>query len=89
LFTCRGHDWTDRYPAIVVAAAKLGAVLTLDGEAVMCDGDGVAVFAALHRRQRASDPFLYAFDLFGASCAPDLSASARRGWRNGHRLASH
>jgi ATP-dependent DNA ligase len=25
LFTRRGHDWTDRYPAIVAAAAKLRA----------------------------------------------------------------
>jgi bifunctional non-homologous end joining protein LigD len=64
LFTRRGYDWTERYPAIAAAAAKLKArTLTLDGEAVVCDGDGVAVFGALHRRQRASDAFLYASDL--------------------------
>jgi hypothetical protein len=34
LFTRRGYDWTDRYPAIVAAAAKLGVKsFTLDGEA--------------------------------------------------------
>jgi bifunctional non-homologous end joining protein LigD len=64
LFTRRGYDWTERYPAIAAAAAKLKArTLTVDGEAVVCDGDGVAVFGALHRRQRASDAFLYASDL--------------------------
>jgi ATP-dependent DNA ligase len=37
LFTGRGFDWTDRYPAIATAAAKLRASsFTLDGEAVVC-----------------------------------------------------
>jgi bifunctional non-homologous end joining protein LigD len=41
LFTRRGYDWTDRYPAIAGAAAKLRArSFTLDGEAVVCGGDG-------------------------------------------------
>jgi hypothetical protein len=54
LFLRRGHDWTDRYPAIASAAAKLKArSFTLDGEAVVCDPDGLAVFDALHRRGRA------------------------------------
>jgi bifunctional non-homologous end joining protein LigD len=64
LFTRRGYDWTDRYPAIASAAAKLPArSFTLDGEAVVCGADGVAVFDALHRRRRASDAILFAFDL--------------------------
>jgi ATP-dependent DNA ligase len=64
LFTRRGHDWTERYPAIATAAAKLRAKsFTLDGEAVVCGPDGVAVFDALHRRRKASDAILYAFDL--------------------------
>jgi hypothetical protein len=42
LFTRRGHDWTDRYPAIAGSAAKLRArSFTLDGEAVVCGADGV------------------------------------------------
>jgi len=45
LYTRRGLDWADRYPAI--AAAKLRAKsFTLDGEAVVCGTDGVAVFDA-------------------------------------------
>ena len=36
LFTRRGYDWTDRYPAIATAAAKVRAKsFTLDGEAVV------------------------------------------------------
>jgi bifunctional non-homologous end joining protein LigD len=63
-FTRRGYDWTERYPAIAGAAAKLRArSFTLDGEAVVCGTDGVAVFNALHRRRRASDAILVAFDL--------------------------
>jgi hypothetical protein len=47
LFTRRGHDWTDRYPAIAAAAAKLLVKsFTLDGEAVVTGADGVAVFDA-------------------------------------------
>jgi bifunctional non-homologous end joining protein LigD len=50
LFTRRGHDWTERYPAIAAAAAKLRAKsFTLDGEAVVVGHDGIAVFDALHR----------------------------------------
>jgi bifunctional non-homologous end joining protein LigD len=55
LFTRRGYDWTDRYPAIASAAAKLRAKsFTLDGDAVVAGADGVAVFDALHRRHKAS-----------------------------------
>jgi bifunctional non-homologous end joining protein LigD len=49
LFTRRGYDWTDRYPTIANAAAKLRArSFTLDGEAVVCGANGVAVFDVLH-----------------------------------------
>jgi bifunctional non-homologous end joining protein LigD len=42
LFTRRGYDWTDRYPAIAAAAVKLRAKsFTLDGEAVVVGHDGV------------------------------------------------
>jgi hypothetical protein len=64
LFTRRGYDWTDRYPAIARAAAKLRAKsFTLDGEAAVCGPDGVAVFDALHRRGTVTEAMLYAFDL--------------------------
>jgi bifunctional non-homologous end joining protein LigD len=64
LFTRRGHDWTDRYSAIAGAAANLRAKsFTMDGEAVVTGADGVAVFDALHRRHKATNAMLYAFDL--------------------------
>jgi bifunctional non-homologous end joining protein LigD len=60
LFTRKGYDWSDRYPAIAVTAMKLRAQsFTLDGER---GPDGVPVFDALHRRGTVSD-MLYAFDL--------------------------
>ena len=64
LFTRRGFDWTDRYPAIVRAALELPAKsCILDGEAVVCGGDGIAVFEDLHRRGVVTEAMLYAFDL--------------------------
>jgi bifunctional non-homologous end joining protein LigD len=51
LFTRNGYDWSARYPAISVTATLLRAwSFTLDGEAVVCGSDGVAIFDALHRR---------------------------------------
>jgi ATP-dependent DNA ligase len=64
LFTRRGYDWTDRYPLIAGAAAKLRASsAVLDGEAVCCDDAGVANFERLHSRAHDGAAFLYAFDL--------------------------
>jgi ATP-dependent DNA ligase len=63
-------------------AAKLRAKsFTMDGEAVMVGVDGVAIFDALHRRHKASDALLYAFDLLeldGEDGGPCPSVSARR-----------
>jgi hypothetical protein len=50
--------------AIAVTATLLRAKsFTLDGEAVVCGPDGVAIFDALHRRGTVSEAKLYAFDL--------------------------
>jgi bifunctional non-homologous end joining protein LigD len=45
------------------AAALRCTSFTLDGEAVVCGPDGVAIFDALHRRGTVSEAMLYAFDL--------------------------
>jgi bifunctional non-homologous end joining protein LigD len=64
LFTRRGYDWTARYPVIAGVAMQLSAKsFMLDGEAVVCGPDGVAIFDALHRRGTVSEAMLYAFDL--------------------------
>jgi hypothetical protein len=74
----RGYDWTDRYPAIVSAAAKLRATsFILDGEAVVCGPDGVAVFDALHRHGTVSEAMLYAFDLLELDGNDDPGAGSR------------
>ena len=46
LLTRNGHDWSPRYSLIVepVAALRVRSCL-IDGEAVACDDNGVAVFA--------------------------------------------
>src|SRR5262245_29711395 len=64
LLTRNGKDWTGRFPAIVEAAAGLKARSCLiDGEAVCCDENGLAVFALLRNRERPAEILLYAFDL--------------------------
>jgi bifunctional non-homologous end joining protein LigD len=51
LFTRNGFDWTERYARIREAVAALAtASAVIDGEAVCCDGTGVAVFEKLHSR---------------------------------------
>jgi len=62
LFTRRGFDWTDRYPAIAGAAAKLMArSFTMDGEVVVCGAYDVAVFDAVHRCGKVREAILQAF----------------------------
>ena len=64
LFTRRGYDWTERFPAIVNAARSIPAKsFLIDGEAVCCDESGVPVFQMLRQRRNESTRFLYAFDL--------------------------
>ena len=64
LFTRGGHDWADRFPAIVAAASTISAgSFLIDGEAVVCRDDGVSDFNALRSRRRDHDVVLIAFDL--------------------------
>jgi len=64
LFTRRGFEWSDRYPAITVALQMLRArSATIDGEAVYCRKDGLSDFDKLHSHAYNEDVLLYAFDL--------------------------
>jgi bifunctional non-homologous end joining protein LigD len=64
LLTSNGYDWADRFPLIVEAVAALRVRSCLiDGEAVVCDDNGVAVFAKLRQRRNNRHVVLYAFDL--------------------------
>jgi bifunctional non-homologous end joining protein LigD len=63
----RGNDYTDRAPRIVDTFARLPASsVTLDGEGVACDAQGVTNFELLRAalgRPTKREVFLYAFDL--------------------------
>ena len=64
LLTRNGHDWAPRYPLIVEAVNGLKVRSCLiDGEAVACDENGLAVFERLRRKHEGLKVFLFAFDL--------------------------
>ena len=64
LFTRNGFDWTERYPRISAAVSALRtASATIDGEAVWCDGDGLAIFDKLQSLAHDGEVILYAFDV--------------------------
>jgi bifunctional non-homologous end joining protein LigD len=64
LLTRNGNDWSPRYPLIVEAVNRLKVRSCLiDGEAVVCDDNGLAVFERLRRKCEGRHVFLFAFDL--------------------------
>jgi bifunctional non-homologous end joining protein LigD len=100
LLTRNGHDWGSRYPLIVGAVDRLKVRSCLiDGEAVACDENGLAVFQRLRRKPTGKHVFLYAFDLLeldGQDLRPEpletrraTLASLLRGSLPGLRLNEH
>jgi bifunctional non-homologous end joining protein LigD len=66
VFTRNGHDWSDRYPSIVRAAATLRCQSAIiDGEAIVQDDNGLSDFEALQSAMSRQPQriILYAFDL--------------------------
>jgi ATP-dependent DNA ligase len=64
LYSRPGNDFTRRLPLIVDALSRLRSrSCIIDGEAVVCDDNGVASFDRIRHRRHDSDAFLYAFDL--------------------------
>jgi ATP-dependent DNA ligase len=64
IFSRHAREWTDRMPAIIEAMLSLPvSSVTIDGEAVVCDGRGVTDFdrlrGALARRRGTPAAFLY------------------------------
>ena len=52
-FTRNGHDWADRFPAIVEAALRLKAQsFLIDGEVVIARDDGMLGFRPLRSQRR-------------------------------------
>ena len=63
-FTRNGHDWADRFPAIVEAAARLTAhSFLIEGAPAIAREDGLPDFHALRSQRRGHEAVLYAFDL--------------------------
>ena len=63
-FTRNGHNWVDRFPAIVEAAARLKAKsFLIGGEVVIARDDGTPDFHALRSQCRGHEAVLVAFDL--------------------------
>src|SRR5215831_14987117 len=64
LYSRPGNDFTRRFPPIARALTHLRCrSCIIDGEAVICDDNGVASFDRIRYRRNDSDVFLYAFDL--------------------------
>jgi bifunctional non-homologous end joining protein LigD len=65
-WTRNGKDWSDKFKALVKAAAKLPADCLIDGEAVALDDEGRPSFQLLQstlKEQRGANLVFYAFDL--------------------------
>jgi bifunctional non-homologous end joining protein LigD len=64
LYSRPGNDLTRRFPLIVETLARLRSrSCIIDGEAVACDGNGVASFDLIRHHRANESIFLYAFDL--------------------------
>ncbi|HEX8839251.1 MAG TPA: DNA ligase D, partial [Sphingomicrobium sp.] len=65
-WTRNGKDWSDKFKALVKAAAKLHAGCLIDGEAVAIDDKGKPSFQLLQatlKDQKGANLVFYAFDL--------------------------
>ena len=64
LLTRNGHDFTARFPFAAAAVTALpGRSFLIDGEAIVTDAKGLAVFELIRRSRHGDDAVLCAFDL--------------------------
>jgi bifunctional non-homologous end joining protein LigD len=64
LITRNGNDFTKRFPLAAAAIAALpGRSCLIDGEAIACDDNGLAVFELIRRHRNHGSAILCAFDL--------------------------
>ena len=64
LFTRAGNDFSSRFPFIAIAVGKLPVRSCLiDGEAVVCDENGLSVFELIRQHVAGERAMLCAFDL--------------------------
>ena len=64
LITRNGNDFTNRFPIIVAAVTTLpGRSFLIDGEAIVTNGDGLAVFDLIRHKRHGNAAVFVAFDL--------------------------
>jgi ATP-dependent DNA ligase len=64
LITRNGNDFTARFPLAVEAVSRLPAhSFLLDGEAIVTNDRGLAVFDLIRHKRRGDEAVLIAFDL--------------------------
>jgi bifunctional non-homologous end joining protein LigD len=64
LITRHGNDFTHRFPlAVAAVSAVAGRSFLIDGEAIVTNGDGLAVFELNRRTRHGDKAVLWAFDL--------------------------
>jgi bifunctional non-homologous end joining protein LigD len=64
LYSRPGNDLTSRFPLIVEALVRLRSrSCIIDGEAVVCGDDGIALFERIRYRRQDANVFMYAFDI--------------------------
>jgi bifunctional non-homologous end joining protein LigD len=64
LISRNGHDLTYRFPLVAAAVAALPVrSCSIDGEAIVCDGKGLAVFQFIRNYRRGHIATICAFDL--------------------------
>ena len=64
LITRHGNDSTSRFPVVVAAVTALPArSFLIDGEAIVTNGDGLAVFDLIRHKRHGDAAVLVAFDL--------------------------
>ena len=72
LITRHGNDFSSRFPVIVAAVTALPArSFLIDGEAIVTNGDGLAVFDLIRHKRHGDAAVLVAFDLIeleGSGC---------------------
>jgi bifunctional non-homologous end joining protein LigD len=81
LITRAGNDFSSRFPFIAMAVSKLPVRSCLiDGEAIVCDENGLAVFDLIRRHGALASAVHCAFDLLeldGRDLRPSQSRDAK------------
>jgi hypothetical protein len=64
LITRQGNDFTSRFPLVVAAVALLPSrSFLIDGEAIVTNNDGLAVFDLIRQQRHGENAVMVAFDL--------------------------